>query len=102
MDYSSQDAVAQVMGYVAAFGKDDTHPPLAVVLTQSQVDCLLFPFVIGLGTGERLLKAAKWTFDLWKPDGCKLDSKSFLILGALINERVRKNMNIVVAQCENW
>ena len=65
MGDDKQDAVAQVMGYVAAFNKTEFCPPVAIVLTQSHVDLLLFPFVAA-DTGEALQRAAIIKFDLWK------------------------------------
>jgi hypothetical protein len=63
MEQSSQDALAQVMGYVAAFRKDDMRPPVAVVVTEKAVDVLLFPFI---KDSQRLLTAAHLSFQLWE------------------------------------
>ena len=35
----------QVMGYVAAFKKQDYSTPAAIVITETVVDVLIFPFV---------------------------------------------------------
>ena len=51
------------MGYVAAFSKDDMIPPVALVLTQTCVDFLFFPFVNKNG---RLLTAAHLQLDEWE------------------------------------
>ena len=51
------------MGYVAAFRKDDICPPVAVVVTETAVDVLLFPFI---KDSQRLLTAAHLSFELWE------------------------------------
>ena len=89
-------AVAQLMGYVSAFAKDGERPPLAIVVTQTRVECLLFPF------GERLLKASAFILNLWKENRYSIDLKVFHILGSLINEDVRRNRNVSVQSCKNW
>ena len=99
MEDSSQEAVAQLMGYVSACAKNCHRPPLAIVVTQTRVECLLFPF-IKEGDGERLLKAAAFTLDLWKQDRCTLNQKVFRILGSLINEDVRKNLKVAVEEVQ--
>ena len=101
MEESSQEAVAQLMGYVSAFAKDCHHPPLAIVVTQTRVECLLFPF-IKEGDGERLLKAAAFTLDLWKQNRCTINQKVFRILGSLINQDVRMYLTVSVKNCNDW
>ena len=101
MENSSQEAVAQVMGYVSAFAKNCLCPPLALVVTQTRVECLLFPFITE-GAGERLLKAAAFTLDLWKQDRRTLNSKVFRLLGSFINEDVRTNLQVSVETCKDW
>ena len=101
MEESSQEAVAQLMGYVSAFAKSYLRPPLAIVVTQTRVECLLFPF-IKEGDGERLLKAAAFTLDLWKQNRCTINQKVFRILGSLINQDVRKNLKVSVENCNDW
>ena len=101
MENSSQEAVAQLMGYVSAFAKKFYCPPLALVVTQTRVECLLFPFITE-GDGERLLKAAAFTLDLWKQDRCTLNQKVFRLLGSFINEDVRKNLQVSVETCKDW
>ena len=51
------------MGYVAAFRKDDICPRVAVVVTETAVDVLLFPFI---KDSQRLLTAAHLSFQLWE------------------------------------
>ena len=105
MENSSQEAVAQLMGYVSAFAKNCLCPPLAIVVTQTRVDCLLFPFITagdGEGDGERLLKAAAFTLDLWEQDRCTPNQKVFRLLGSVINADVRKKLQVVVATCKAW
>ena len=105
MENSSQEAVAQLMGYVSAFAKNCLCPPLAIVVTQTRVDCLLFPFITagdGEGAGERLLKAAAFTLDLWEQDRCTPNQKVFRLLGSVINADVRKKLQVVVATCKAW
>ena len=53
------------MGYVAAFRKGDMFPPAAIVVTETLVDVLLFPFV---KDNQRLLTAAHLSVNLWKED----------------------------------
>ena len=53
------------MGYVAAFRKGSIFPPAAVVVTETVVDVLLFPFVKGEDS-QRLLTAAHLSFNLWE------------------------------------
>ena len=53
----------QVMGYVAAFRKDEEIIPVALVITETLVDILFFPFV---HADERLLTAAHLPLHLWK------------------------------------
>ena len=101
MENSSQEAVAQLMGYVSAFAKNCYCPPLAIVVTQTGVECLLFPFITE-GDGERLLKAAAFTLDLWKQDRCTLNQKVFRLLGSFINEDVRKKLQVSVETCKDW
>ena len=101
MEESSQEAVAQLMGYVSAFAKNCHRPPLAIVVTQTRVECLLFPF-IKEEDGERLLKAAAFTLDLWKQNRCTINQKVFRILGSLINQDVRKNLTVSVENCNDW
>ena len=105
MENSSQEAVAQLMGYVSAFAKNCLCPPLAIVVTQTRVDCLLFPFITagdGEGAGERLLKAAAFTLDLWEQDRCTPNQKVFRLLGSVINADVRNKLQVVVATCKAW
>ena len=99
MEESSQQAVAQLMGYVSAFAKDGERPPLAIVVTQTRVECLLFPFK---KDGERLLKASAFILNLWKENRYSIDLKVFRILGSLINEDVRRSLNVSVQRCKNW
>ena len=101
MEESSQEAVAQLMGYVSAFAKSCVRPPLAIVVTQTRVECLLFPF-IKEGDGERLLKAAAFTLDLWKQNRCTINQKVFRILGSLINQHVRMDLKVSVQDCKDW
>ena len=54
----------QVMGYVAAFRKDEEIIPVALVITETLVDILFFPFVHP--SKERLLTAARLPLHLWK------------------------------------
>ena len=54
----------QVMGYVAAFRKDEEIIPVALVITETLVDILFFPFVHT--SDERLLTAAHLPLHLWK------------------------------------
>ena len=101
MENSSQEAVAQLMGYVSAFAKNCLCPPLAIVVTQTRVECLLFPFITE-GDGERLLKAAAFTLDLWKQDRCTLNRKVCRLRGSVINADVRKQLQVSVATCKDW
>ena len=52
------------MGYVAAFRKDEEIIPVALVITETLVDILFFPFVHP--SEERLLTAAHLPLHLWK------------------------------------
>ena len=101
MENSSQEAVAQLMGYVSAFAKKCLCPPLAIVVTQTRVECLLFPFITA-GDGERLLKAAAFTLDLWEQDRCTPNQKVFRLLGSFINADVRKKLQVSVETCKAW
>ena len=58
----------QVMGYVAAFRKDEEIIPVALVITETLVDILFFPFVHTSDdtSDERLLTAAHLPLHLWK------------------------------------
>jgi hypothetical protein len=53
------------MGYVAAFRKGDMFPPVAIVVTETLLEVLLFPFV---KDNQRLLTAAHLSVNLWKED----------------------------------
>ena len=53
------------MGYVAAFRKGDMFPPVAIVVTETLLEVLLFPFV---KDNQRLLTAAHISVNLWKED----------------------------------
>ena len=59
------------MGYVAAFKKQDFSTPAAIVITETAVDVLIFPFV-DPGGDERLLIAAHVSLDLWKANALVL------------------------------
>jgi hypothetical protein len=50
------------VGYVAAFRKGSEFPPAAIVITETLVDVLLFPFV---KDSHPLLTAAHLSFNLW-------------------------------------
>ena len=99
-DDNNQDAVAQVMGYVSVFHKHGGNqiPPVAFVLTQSRVDCLMFPFVTppAKDNPERLLRAAALQFKLWEDeDDPKLNFQVYFIPVAVISSHVRE-LNIEV------
>ena len=101
MGDAKQDAVAQVMGYVAAFTKTELCPPVAIVLTESHVHLLLFPFVAA-DTKEALLRAAIIKFDLWKEFPYRLNSQVLYLIGGLVNPNVRENIIIDVAEYKEW
>ena len=100
MSDERQDAIAQVMGYVAAFMKVNVCPPIAIVLTQSHVDLLLFPFVTT--NNEALLRAAIIKFDFWKNFPTSLHSQVFYVIAGLVNTNARENIKINVAARGNW
>ena len=56
------------MGYVAEFKKCSLFPPAAIVITETLVDVLLFPFVKNSSDNNShcLLTAAHLSFSLWK------------------------------------
>ena len=53
------------MGYVAAYYKGKEDPPAALVLTESALTFLLFPFVSQQDAVERCFIGAGCTLDLW-------------------------------------
>ena len=57
---------AQVMGYVAAYYKGQEDPPVALVLTESALTFLVFPFISQQKEDlERCFIGAGCTLDLW-------------------------------------
>ena len=97
-----QDAFAQVMGYVAAFVKTELCPPIAILLTQSHVNVLLFPFVTADSNNEALLRAAIIKFNLWKNFPTSLHSQVLYVIAGLVNTNARKNIKINVAARGQW
>ena len=69
------------MGYVAAFKKQDFSTPAAIVITETAVDVLIFPFV-DPGGDERLLIAAHVSLDLWKANA-KIEHNCLVLLAYL-------------------
>ena len=69
------------MGYVAAFKKQEFPTPAAIVITETAVDVLIFPFV-DTGGDDRLLIAAHVSLDLWKAD-TKIEHNCLVLLAYL-------------------
>ena len=74
----------QVMGYVAAFRKDEENIPVALVITETSVDILFFPFVHK--SGERLLTTAHLPLNLWK-SGNQIELNCLVLLAYLSDLR---------------
>ena len=68
------------LGYVAAFKKQDYSTPAAIVITETVVDVLIFPFVDT--AEEHLLTAAHVSLDLWKANA-KIDHNCLVLLAYL-------------------
>ena len=69
------------MGYVTAFRKnDDICSPAAIVVTETLVDVLFFPFVKDI---HRLLTAAHLSVNLWKEDVPRVEPNCLLLLACL-------------------
>ena len=68
------------MGYVAAFKKGDLIPPAALVVTETLVDILLFPFI---HDDNRLLTAAQISVKLWQEEAPLVEPKCLLLVACL-------------------
>ena len=69
------------MGYVATFRKnDDICSPADIVVTETLVDVLFFPFVMD---NHRLLTAAHLSVNLWKKDVPRIEPNCLLLLACL-------------------
>ena len=87
----------QVLGYVAAFKKGTLFPPAAIVVTETLVDVLFFPFVKG---SNRLLIAAHCSLSLWKKEVPRVKTKCLLLLACLSYAEC-KNFRIELSRAED-
>ena len=75
------------MGYVAAFRKGDIFPPAAIVVTETHVDVLFFPFV---KDSNRLLTAAHLSLSLWEKEASRVQRKCLLLVACLSYEELKQ------------